>query len=164
MSSGQILDKKTQTTDMSTRAVFMLGQPDTSSNIKGIKMKWWERRMDVSQWRWSLWSSDFIFNHSRWYVSFWFTFFWAVSNTWRELLFEFIEDIYNSRLCNIIVIVLHFINMRGLFSLGQIPKWLPQWIWLVMPHPSSDSVTYERIHSDGTPYIHFHWNVWIVTA
>lgn len=53
MSSGRILDKKTQTTDMSTRAVFMLGQPDTSSNIKGIKMKWWERRMDVSQWRWS---------------------------------------------------------------------------------------------------------------
>lgn len=39
MSSGQILDKKTQTTDMSTRAVFMLGQPDTSSKIKGIKMK-----------------------------------------------------------------------------------------------------------------------------
>ena len=30
MSSGQILDKKTQNTDMSACAVFMLGQPDSS--------------------------------------------------------------------------------------------------------------------------------------
>lgn len=95
----------------------------------------------------------------------WFTFLWAevdrVSNSapWCELLHEFIESIYNLRLCNIIGIVLHFINTPGLFSLGQIPQWPPQWIWLVMPHPSSDSVTYEWIHFNGMPYIHLHWNL-----
>lgn len=74
-----------------------------------------------------------------------------------KLLLEFIKNIQDLRLCNIIV--LHFIKMQGLFSFASIPKWLLQWFWLVMPHPSSDLVTYERIHSYSMPYIQLNWNV-----
>lgn len=71
-----------------------------------------------------LWSGDYILNHSC-------SFLWTKDKVCGvlncallyELLFEFIESIYNLRSCSIIVVVLHFITMQGLFSTGQIPKW-----------------------------------------
>lgn len=130
--------------------------------LNGIKMRTWERWMDVSQWRSSSRSGLLILS-SIIHVDLSPLSFWVevhnVSRSARccELLLEFVENIQDLRLCNIIV--LHFIKMQGLFSFASIPKWLLQGFWLVMPHPSSHLVTYERIHSSGMPYIQHDWNL-----